>query len=206
MVREQLACRGIRDLRVLAAMASVPREAFVAPHLRDRAYDDQPLPAGSGQTISQPYIVGLMTQEARLNRHSRVLEVGTGTGYHTAILARIAVHVWTLERLPELAHAARVRLESLGVKNVDYIIGDGAEGYAPAAPFSAIVVAAAAPAPPPRLLNQLDLGGQLVIPIGDRDLQDLLVYERTPSGFRERNAGPCRFVPLVSPAAFPDLQ
>lgn len=204
MVREQLANRGIGDRRVLAAMAAVPREFFVAPHLRDRAYDDQPLPAGSGQTISQPFMVALMTQEAGLTRRSRVLEVGTGTGYHTAVLAIIAAHVWTSERLPELARGARVRLERLGVRNVDYLIGDGAEGHADQAPYSAIVVAAAAPAPPPRLLNQVDLGGRLVIPIGDRSLQDLMVYERTPGGFREWNAGSCRFVPLVSPAAFPD--
>jgi protein-L-isoaspartate(D-aspartate) O-methyltransferase len=204
MVREQLAARGITDVRVLAAMAAVPRECFVPPHLKDRAYEDQPLPAGSGQTISQPFMVALMTQEAGLTRRTRVLEVGTGTGYHTAVLAKIAAHVWSLERLPELSRAAQRRLEQLGVRNVDLLIGDGAVGYPEAAPYGAIVVAAAAPAPPPRLLNQVDLGGRLVIPIGDRALQDLMVYERTPLGFRERNAGPCRFVPLVSPAAFSD--
>lgn len=204
MVREQLAARGITDIRVLAAMAAVPRELFVAPHLQNRAYEDQPLPAGSGQTISQPFMVALMTQEACLTRRTRVLEVGTGTGYHTAVLAKIAAHVWSLERLPELSRAAQARLEQLGVRNATLLIGDGAAGYPEQAPYGAIVVAAAAPAPPPRLLNQLDLGGRLVIPIGDRALQDLLVYERTPTGFRERNAGPCRFVPLVSPAAFTD--
>jgi len=204
MVREQLASRGITDRRVLATMLAVPREAFVAADLQERAYDDQPLPSEAGQTISQPYIVALMTQEVRLTRRSKVLEVGTGTGYHTAILAMLAARVWTCERLPELAAQARRRLEDLGLRNVVYSVSDGAQGHAPGAPYGAIVVAAAAPAPPPRLLNQLDLGGRLVIPIGDRSLQELLIFERTPTGYRESNAGPCRFVPLVSPAAFPD--
>jgi protein-L-isoaspartate(D-aspartate) O-methyltransferase len=203
MVREQLLPRGITDRRVLATLAAVPREAFVAPHLRNRAYEDWPLPAGWGQTISQPFMVALMTQEAGLTRRARVLEIGTGTGYHTAVLSRLAGRVWTCERLPDLAREARARLERLGVRNVEFVVGDGAEGHAGAAPYAAIVVAAAAPAPPPRLLNQLDLGGRLVIPIGDMTLQDLLVFERTPAGFRQENAGACRFVPLVSPAAFP---
>ena len=204
MVREQLLGRDITDRRVLAAMAAVPREAFVAPHLQNRAYEDRPLPAGSGQTISQPYMVALMTQEAGLTRRARVLEVGTGTGYHTAVLALIAARVWTCERLPDLARDARARLERLGIHHVEFVVGDGAAGYAAAAPYGAIIVAAAAPAPPPRLLNQLDLGGRLVIPVGDLALQDLLIYQRTPTGFRESSAGACRFVPLVSPAAFPD--
>lgn len=204
MVREQLRPRDITDRRVLAAMAAVPREAFVAPHLRNRAYDDRPLPAGYGQTISQPFMVALMTQEARLTRRARVLEIGTGTGYHTAVLAELAARVWTCERLADLSRDASARLERLRIRNVEFIVGDGAEGHAAAAPYTAIVVAAAAPAPPPRLLNQLDLGGRLVIPIGDLALQDLLVFERSPTGFRESNAGACRFVPLVSPAAFPE--
>lgn len=202
MVRRQLWSRGIRDRRVLAAMAAVPRERFVAAHLARQAYADTPLPTSCGQTISQPYIVALMTLEARVTRHSKVLEVGTGTGYQAAILAKLARTVWTLERVPELSREAERRLGELGIRNVVFLIGDGAQGHAPEAPYQAIVVTAAAPAPPPRLLNQLDLGGRLVIPVGDLGLQELMVYQRSPAGFDARSAGPCRFVPLVSPAAF----
>lgn len=202
MVRQQLVAHGIRDCRVLAAMASVPREHFVSPELLDQAYADMPLPASHGQTISQPYIVAVMTREARIHRRSDVLEVGTGTGYHTAVLAKLARQVWTLERVPELSDQARLRLAALRVRNVVFIVGDGAVGYAAGAPYDAIIVAAAAPAPPARLLNQLDLDGRLVIPIGDRASQELMVYHRTAAGYGERSAGACRFVPLVSPAAF----
>jgi protein-L-isoaspartate(D-aspartate) O-methyltransferase len=202
MVRRQLRVRGIRDSRVLAAMAWVPRELFVAPELQHQAYDDMPLRASHGQTISQPYIVALMTAEARLTRRSRVLEIGTGTGYHTAVLANLAHAVWSVERHAEMSEEAGGRLAGLGITNVMLVVGDGAQGYAPAAPYQAIVVTAAAPAPPARLLNQLDLGGRLVIPVGDIANQDLMIYERTPAGFDARSAGPCRFVPLVSPAAF----
>jgi protein-L-isoaspartate(D-aspartate) O-methyltransferase len=202
MVRRQLWSRGIRERRVLAVMAAVPRERFIAAHLARQAYADTPLPTSCGQTISQPYIVALMTLEARVTRHSKVLEVGTGTGYQTAILAKLARMVWTIERVPELSREAEARLAELGIKNVIFLIGDGAQGYPPEAPYQAIVVTAAAPAPPPRLLNQLDLGGRLVIPVGDLGMQELMVYQRTPAGFDARSAGPCRFVPLVSPAAF----
>ena len=202
MIRRHLWARGLRDPRVLAAMAWVPRERFVAPGQARRAYEDSPLPTTHGQTISQPYIVALMTAEAGLTRRSRVLEIGTGTGYHTAILAKLARSVWTVERVPELSHDAARHLAQLGITNVVFIEGDGAQGYAPAAPYQAIVVSAAAPAAPPRLLNQLDLWGRLVIPVGDIGLQELMVYRRTPTGFDAHSAGPCRFVPLLSPAAF----
>lgn len=202
MVRRQLGARGIRDRRVLGAMAWVPREHFVAPHLAAQAYADAPLPTSHGQTISQPYIVALMTQEARVTRRSKVLEVGTGTGYQTAVLAKLARMVWTIERVPDLSHEAQRRLAELGITNVVCLMGDGAQGYAEAAPYQAILVTAAAPAPPPRLLNQLDLGGRLVIPVGDLGSQELMVYGRTTTGFDAKSAGPCRFVPLVSPAAF----
>lgn len=202
MVRRHLWARGIRDRRVLAAMAWVPRELFVAKALARQAYDDAPLPATHGQTISQPYIVALMTAEAGLTRASSVLEIGTGTGYHTAVLAKLAHQVWTVERVPEMSRDAARRLADLGVANVEFLVGDGGQGHAPAAPYHAIVVAAAVPAPPPRLLNQLDLWGRLVIPVGDLSLQELMVYHRTPNGFEARSAGPCRFVPLVSPAGF----
>jgi len=202
MIRRHLWARGIRDSRVLAAMAWVPRELFVPPGQARRAYEDSPLPTSHGQTISQPYIVALMTAEAGVARRSRVLEIGTGTGYHTAVLAKLASSVWTVERVPELSHDAARQLGRMGFTNVVFIVGDGAQGYAPAAPYHAIVVSAAAPAAPPRLLNQLDLWGRLVIPVGDLGLQELMVYRRTPAGFDAHSAGPCRFVPLLSPAAF----
>ncbi len=202
MVRRHLAARGITDRRVLAALASVPRERFVPPALALQAYDDAPLPIGHDQTISQPYIVALMTQEARLGRRSTVLEVGTGSGYHTAVLARIARHVWSIERVATLSEEARGRLQALEITNVTLIVGDGGGGYPAAAPYDAIVVAAAAPRPPVPLTAQLAIGGRLVVPIGDRALQDLTVVQRTAAGFRQHTAGPCRFVPLVSPEGF----
>jgi protein-L-isoaspartate(D-aspartate) O-methyltransferase len=202
MVRRQIAARGITDRRVLAALASVPREHFVPEHLLDQACTDTPLPAGHGQTISQPFMVALMTTEARLGRRSRVLEIGTGTGYHAAVLARIAGHVWTLERVPQLSTAAQRRLTELEIANVTCLVGDGAQGYPAEAPYDAIVVAAAAPVVPPLLLRQLAPGGRLVIPVGDRIEQRLLVYQATDAGYRVHDAGPCRFVPLLSPDAF----
>ncbi len=205
MVRRQLAARDITDRRVLAAMASVPRAAFVPDHLQDQAYADTPLPVGYDQTISQPYIVALMTQEAQVTRRSVVLDVGTGTGYQTAILAKLAHHVWTVERLAPLAREAEWRLANLRVENVTVIIGDGALGHPEGAPYDAIVVAAAAPKPPEALLHQLAVDGRLVIPLGDRALQDLTTVERTASGYRHHTAGPCRFVPLVSSEAFGEL-
>ncbi len=202
MVRRQLVARGITDRRVLASMASTPRESFVPAHFFDRAYADTPLPVGCDQTISQPYIVALMTVEARLTRRSAVLEVGTGTGYHTAILAKIARYVWSIERLAELARDAEWRLRALGIGNVTIIVGDGGFGHQAAAPYDAIVVAAAAPNPPTPLLQQLAIGGRMVIPLGDRALQELVIVERTPSGYERHTAGPCRFVPFVSSTAF----
>jgi len=202
MVRRQLAARDITDRRVLAAMAAIPRDAFVPDHLRQHAFDDGPLPIGFDQTISQPYIVALMTQAAGVTRHSRVLDVGTGSGYQAAVLAKLAAHVWSIERLQALSDAARQQLSELGLANVSFLIGDGARGHPEAAPYDAIVVAAAAPVPPPALLEQLARGGRLVIPIGDRALQDLTIIERVDDGFRTTNAGACRFVPLVSDEAF----
>jgi len=202
MVRRQLRARGITDRRVLAAMASVPREHFLPPALHDRAYADTPLPIGHDQTISQPYIVGLMIQEARVGRRDGVLEVGTGTGYQTAVLAKLVRHVWSVERLAALSKIARERLAALGIDNVTLVLGDGALGYPDAAPYDAIIVSAAAPRPPTALLAQLREGGRLVIPLGDEQLQYLTIFERTPGGLRQHGAGPCRFVPLVSPEAF----
>ncbi len=202
MVRRQLVGRGITDPRVLAVMGSVPRDAFVPAHLVDRAYADGPLPIGHQQTISQPFIVALMTQAARLHRRDRVLEIGTGSGYQTAILARLAGHVWTVERIAHLSGGARAILEQLHIGNVTYIVADGARGYPPAAPYDAIVAAAAAPHPPPDLLAQLADGGRFVIPIGDRDLQQLTIVTRRGRSLETVEAGACRFVPLLSEATF----
>jgi protein-L-isoaspartate(D-aspartate) O-methyltransferase len=202
MLRHHLADRGISDRRVLAAMGAVPREHFVPADLRAHAYDDGPLPIGHDQTISQPYIVALMTQEARLGRGATVLDIGTGSGYQAAVAARIAKHVWSVERLDSLSGAAATRLATLGIRNVSLVVGDGAAGWPPHAPYDAIIVAAAAPNVPEQLLEQLSVHGRLIIPIGDRALQDLTVIERTPRGLRTTRAGACRFVPLVSRAAF----
>lgn len=202
MVRKQIANRGIADRRVLAAMASIPRDRFVPDDQKQFAYADRPLPIGQNQTISQPYIVALMAEQAALNRHSRVLEIGAGSGYAAAVFARIAKHVWTIERLTALAEEASRRFDALGLDNVTTIVGDGAIGLPEAAPYDAIIVAAAAPHTPAALRDQLAVGGRLVIPVGDRAFQDLLVIRRTASGYTEHSAGACRFVPLVSPEAF----
>ncbi len=184
MVRKQIANRGITDRRVLAAMASIPRDRFVPDDQKHLAYADRPLPIGQNQTISQPYIVALMAEQAGLNRQSRVLEIGTGSGYAAAVFARIARHVWTIERLSDLADEASQRFITLGSDNITTVVGDGAT--------------------PTPLRDQLAVGGSLVIPVGDRAFQDLLVIRRTASGYTEHSAGACRFVPLVSPEAFYD--
>ena len=205
MVSRQLAARDITDRRVLAAISAVPRERFVPPYLRDVAYADQPLPIGLNQTISQPYIVALMTQQARVDRRSRVLEIGTGSGYQTAILATIARHVWSVERIAHLATDAADRLQALGIDNFTVIAGDGAQGHPGEAPYDAIVVTAAAPQVPAPLRDQLAIGGRLVIPVGGAaTVQQLLTVERTQQGYVSETKGACRFVPLVSPAAFPN--
>jgi protein-L-isoaspartate(D-aspartate) O-methyltransferase len=197
MVRSDLADRGVADRRVLAAMQSVPRECFVEPGQEGQAYDDRPLAIGAGQTISQPYMVAVMSEAARLTRRSRVLEIGTGSGYHAAVLARLAGHVWTIERIPELAAAARQRLAALGIRNVTVRVADGWHGYPDAAPYDAILVAAAAPEVPPALPQQLVPGGRLVIPVGPPDHQRLLVVERSARGVETRALCGCVFVPLI---------
>ena len=202
MVRRDIARRGVHNRRVLAVMGAVPREQFVPEALRAQAYTDAPLPIGAGQTISQPYIVALMTEATNLARADKVLEIGTGSGYQTAILAKLARHVWTVERLSEHCKAAQQRLEALQITNVSFVHGDGTLGHAEAAPYDAILVGAAAPHCPQPLVDQLAIGGRLVIPIGDRDSQQLTIYQRTESTVETRTAGGCRFVPLVSPHAF----
>ena len=202
MVATQLARRGIRDPRVLAAMAWLPREWFLAPHLAQDAYDDAPLPIGSGQTISQPLIVALMTQALGLRRGARVLEIGTGSGYQTAILAHLGYHVCTVERLPDLLVEAEERFRRLGLRNIETRLGDGAAGWAERAPFGGVIVTAAAPSVPEPLTQQLAPGGRIVIPLGDLASQELVILERGQAGLTERRAGGVRFVPLISRLAF----
>lgn len=202
MIASQIANRGLRDRRVLAAIAWTPREWFLPPHLARNAYDDGPLPIGSGQTISQPYIVALMTAALAPRRNDRILEIGTGSGYQTAILAHLARAVFTIERLPDLLVEAEERFRRLGLTNIETRLGDGAAGWPEAGPFDAILVTAAAPRVPDPLLAQLAPSGRLVIPIGDLASQELVVLQRTPHGIAERSAGGVRFVPLISRLAF----
>ncbi|PKO20075.1 protein-L-isoaspartate O-methyltransferase [candidate division BRC1 bacterium HGW-BRC1-1] len=201
MIEEQVRARGVTDAAVLGAMRRVDRAVFVPEELRDEAYDDCALPVSLGQTISQPYIVGFMTQLLGPCARGRVLDVGTGTGYQTAVLAQLAETVFTLELLPELAQTARARLENLGYDNIRYAVGDGWHGWPQEAPFDGILTAAAAECVPETLCNQLAIGGRLVVPVGVED-QELIVIERVgPSEFHERKEGGVRFVPLVHGAS-----
>jgi protein-L-isoaspartate(D-aspartate) O-methyltransferase len=197
MVERQLRRRGIHDERVLGAMAEVPREAFVPEAERRRAYADSALPIGEGQTISQPWIVAAICQSMALRGEERVLEVGTGSGYSAAVLARLAAEVISIERQPDLARMATDRLAELGFGNVEVILGDGTRGCPERAPFDAIAVHATAPAPPETLLSELGPGGRLVAPIS-ADRADLLtVFTREETGFRAAVIGPARFVLLI---------
>ncbi len=198
MVESQIRRRGITDPRVLRAMRTVPRHLFVPRDLWDQAYNDYPLPIGEGQTISQPYIVALMTEALELAGSEKVLEVGAGSGYQAAILAELAKEVYTIERLPSLAHHAEKILKKLGYKNVQVIVGDGTKGWKPQAPYEAIIVTAGAPQVPGPLVEQLALGGRLVIPVGDYYSQNLTRIRRTPQGdLKTEYLGGCRFVKLV---------
>lgn len=198
MVETQIAARGVRDPRVLQAMREVPREAFVAEGYGPEAFRDAPLPIGQGQTISQPYIVALMAEAARIEPTDRVIEVGAGSGYAAAVLGGLAAHVIAVERHGPLARAARDRLHRLGIGNVEIVEGDGTLGWPLAAPFDAIVVSAGAPAVPEALLTQLAEGGRLVIPVGpERTSQDLLRLTRRGNQFEQDSVGGVRFVPLI---------
>jgi len=197
MIEKQLRRRGITDEAVISAMFAVPRHAFVPLELQSQAYDDIPLPIGSGQTISQPYIVAAMTGALRLNPTDRVLEVGTGCGYQAAILCRLAQEVFTVENRPELASAASERLARLGYSNIHFHCGDGTLGLPEFAPFDAILVSAAAPAIPQPLLAQLREGGRMIIPVGDTDSQRLQLFEKRGDAFSKKALEGCRFVPLV---------
>jgi protein-L-isoaspartate(D-aspartate) O-methyltransferase len=197
MVERQLRGRGIEDERVLEAMGAVPREVFVPPRMRHRAYADSALPIGSEQTISQPWIVAAIAQAMELTGSERVLEVGTGSGYSAAVLARLAADVLSIERHEPLARSAREALAGLGVENVELLVGDGSRGVPERAPFDAIAVHATAPSAPPALIEQLADGGRLVIPIAMREADMLTVLCREGEEVRARPIGPCRFVPLI---------
>ena len=197
MVEEQLMQRGIRDARVLAAMRKVAREKFVDKAFEDRAYGDHPLPIGEGQTISQPYMVALMTGLLELTGTEKVLEIGTGSGYQTAVLAELARRVCSVERLPSLASRARATLEGLGYTNVWIRIANGSLGWPDEAPFDRIIVTAAAPAVPPPLFAELGEGGRMVVPIGDATTQTLTVVEKVNGVMRTREDAGCIFVKLI---------
>ena len=197
MVQHQIRARGVRDQRVLDAMLRLPREKFVPEHLQASAYEDHPLSIGCGQTISQPYMVALMTEALELSGRERVLEIGTGSGYQTAILAELADEVYTVERVPELSQAARQRLAELGYANVRFHVGDGTLGWPEEAPFDRILVTAGAPEVPPALTEQLADDGLLVIPVGNGYGQDLLSIRRRGDRFASRSLCRCVFVKLI---------
>lgn len=197
MVQDQLVDRGIRDRRLLEAMERIPRHIFAEPRYWSEAYRDHPVPIAAGQTISQPFMVALMLQALRLNAECTVLEVGTGTGYQAALLGELARRVTSIERIEELAIAARRNLQTLAIKNVNVIHGDGTLGYAPSAPYDRIIVAAAAPSIPDMLLNQLSDGGVLLIPVGSSDFQVVQRIVKVGSEIRTESLDACRFVPLI---------
>jgi protein-L-isoaspartate(D-aspartate) O-methyltransferase len=203
MVRHQLADRGIHDRRILNALASVPRHAFVARELTPFAYDDAPLPIGDGQTISQPYIVAFTVEALHLTERDRVLDIGTGSGYAAAVLSRVAHEVYGVERVEMLCQAAIERLARLGYDNVHVRCGDGSLGWPEHAPYDAIAVAAVGPRPPPALLEQLTVGGRLVMPIGPDGSQTLVRVTRLSNGsYREEPLVDVRFVPLIGEQGF----
>ncbi len=196
MVAEQIESRGVNDERVLEAMRSVPRWVFVPQEMRGSATEDRPLPIGNGQTISQPYIVALMTELLRLQGGENILEVGTGSGYQAAILSRLAFQVNTVEFIPELAFQAQERLTTLGYPNVQVHQGDGSVGLAEFSPYDGILVTAACPSAPPTLLDQLAEGGRLVLPVGGRWRQELQCWQKQGAAFEREDILPVAFVPL----------
>jgi protein-L-isoaspartate(D-aspartate) O-methyltransferase len=199
---EVLRRKGVRDLAVLRAVQMVPRHLFVPESVRHRAYDDTALPIGSGQTISQPYVQARYLELIGLTGREKVLEIGTGSGYQTALLALLASMVFSVERVPHLAQSARSALANSGIRNVTVLVGDGTLGWRPFAPYDAILVSAASPEIPGPLMEQLALGGRMVIPLGDRASQTLTLVERTGDGVRASTIADVRFVPLVGQFGF----
>jgi protein-L-isoaspartate(D-aspartate) O-methyltransferase len=204
MVETQLVSRGIKDPRVLEAMRAVPRHRFTEEAFTSQAYNDHPLPIGEKQTISQPYMVALMTEALELRGRERVLEVGTGSGYQTAILAELAEKIYSIERLRKLSLKAQRILDQLGYVNVVLKVGDGTLGWKEEAPFDAIVVTAGSPEAPQPLIDQLAMGGRLVVPIGDRYTQSLIKIVRVKEGISKTDLGGCRFVNLVGQHGWKD--
>jgi protein-L-isoaspartate(D-aspartate) O-methyltransferase len=197
MVEEQLVGRGIKDIKVLVAMNGVPRHFFVQESFHHKAYGDHPLPIGGSQTISQPYIVGAMTEALQLKGHERVLEIGTGSGYQTAILAELADKVFTIERIKSIARIAKNKLDQLGYVNILYKIFDGTYGWRDQSPYDAILVTAAGPEIPKTLVEQLVDGGRIVAPIGDNASQTLTLLTKVGSQTRTQKLMDCSFVPLI---------
>ena len=198
MVGEQIKARGITDTRVLAAMEKVPRHEFVPDIIKTHSYNDEPLSIGEGQTISQPYIVAYMSEVLQLEGEYKVLEIGTGSGYQTAVLAEIVRDVYSVEIIESLSRKSRILLTELGYKNIQFKVGDGSYGWKEFSPFDAIIVTAAPREIPQPLQEQLSIGGKLIVPVGDT-FQDLLLTVRSQRGFKEKNLLSVRFVPLVSP-------
>jgi len=197
MVEYQIRRRGISDKKVLKAMLKVPRHLFVPEQMRELAYGDEPLPIGEGQTISQPYIVAYMTEALKLTGKEKVLEIGTGSGYQTAILAEIVQEVYTVELIPELSRRAQKVLTELGYQNIHFLVGDGTRGWPEHAPYEAILVSAAPATVPRSLVEQLKLGSRMIIPVGT-DIQELVLVTRTESGWQEERLIGVRFVPLIT--------
>lgn len=202
-LRHQLEAQGIRDIRVLDAVEQTRRDLFVPQEYRDRAYENNALPIGEGQTISQPYIVAIMTQELALTGTEKVLEIGTGSGYQAAILSQLCAEVITMERIAELAYPAQQVLAELGVENIKFCIGDGTLGWPDEAPYDGIIVTAAAPRIPEPLYQQLKLGGRLVIPVGNELTQTLRVVEKWEPEPKNYKICDCRFVKLIGKAGWP---
>jgi protein-L-isoaspartate(D-aspartate) O-methyltransferase len=197
MVERDIRARGISNARVLNAMREIPRHIFIPPPYDSSAYDDNPLPIGNGQTISQPYIVARMTELLDPERDDNLLEIGSGSGYQTAILAALSQHVTSIERIPQVADLARKNLAALGAKNAQIIVGDGTLGYPADAPYDGILITAATPAIPRPLIDQLAPGGRLIAPVGNREIQELVSIVRRDGELVRSSHGGVRFVPLI---------
>ncbi|MCK9631141.1 MAG: protein-L-isoaspartate(D-aspartate) O-methyltransferase [Methanoregula sp.] len=204
MVEHQIRSRGITNSRVLTAMREIPRHLFIPPPYNTSAYEDAPLPIGNGQTISQPYIVALMTALIDPLPEDRVLEIGAGSGYQAAILSMLVQQVTTIERIPAVADLARENLVKIGLQNISIIVGDGTRGYPDHAPYDGIMITAATPEIPPPLIDQLTIGGILVAPVGGREIQELITLTRNENGVVRSSHGGVRFVPLIGEHGWAD--